>query len=51
MYILQTVGQVKKSKYRRYEILYAIKGSIQLAGLEETPKVICKDKVIGTRKA
>jgi hypothetical protein len=47
--MLQTVAQVKKSKDELYEILYAIKGSIQLAGLEETSKGICKDKVIGTR--
>ena len=49
MYMLLTAAQGKKSKYWLYEILYAIKGSIQLAGLQETSKVICKDKVIGTR--
>ncbi len=38
------------SKYVRYENPYSVIGTIKFTGLKETSKVICKDKVIGTRK-
>ena len=37
------------SKYPCYENPYNVTGTIKLTGLEETSKVIWKDKVIGTR--
>lgn len=43
----QHVGQ---SKNRRYKMPYTVIGGIKHAGLERTPKGICTDRIIGTRK-
>lgn len=40
-----------KSKNRRYEIPYTVTGGIEHTGSERTPKGICIDKIVGTRKA
>ena len=39
------------SKNHLYEKPYSVTGAIKFTGLKETSKVICKDKVVGTRKA
>ena len=39
------------SKNRLYEKPYSVTGTIKLKGLEQAPKVICTDKIIGTWKA
>lgn len=36
------------SKNGCYERPYAITGRIKAAGLEKTPKLVCKDSIIGT---
>ena len=48
MYILE-IGQVWNSKNNLYETPYTVIGGIKLAGLKETPKGICTDRIIGTR--
>ena len=42
---------MRLSKTLRYEKPYSVKGTIKQTGLEELPKGICKDRVIGTWKA
>ena len=42
---------MRLSKTLRYEKPYNVKGIIKQTGLEELPKDICKDKIIGTWKA
>ena len=42
---------VGKSKNRRYKIPYAVTGGIKHTGSERTPKGICIDRIVGTRKA
>lgn len=39
------------SKIHIYEKPYNVKGIIQLTGLKELPKFLCKDRIIGTWKA
>lgn len=41
---------VRFSKNVPYEKPFYVKGINKLAGLEQAPKDICKDKTIGTRK-
>jgi len=44
----KNIGFVGTSKIHRYENPYIVKSSIKQTGLEELPKSICKDKIIGT---
>ncbi len=39
------------SKSLLYESPYSVKGTVELAGIKEAPKGICKAKTIGTWKA
>lgn len=45
------VGLVRSSKNGDYEVPYNVTGIIKLTGLEELPKGICIDRIIGTWKA
>ncbi len=36
------------SKIRIYESPYIVKGNVKLTGSQRRPKLICKDKIIGT---
>jgi|GEM_PF-4249566 len=51
MYSCLTGQCVKQSKNRRYELLYIVTGDITHTGSERTPKGICNDRIVGTRKA
>ncbi|HGL6434151.1 hypothetical protein [Clostridioides difficile] len=39
---------VRASKTGHYERPYTVTGSIKQAGIEELPKNICTDRIIGT---
>ena len=38
------------SRYFSYEKPLCVTGAYQIPGLEQAPKSICKDRIIGTRK-
>lgn len=42
--------QMWMSKNRNNENPYIVIGDIKFAGSEKTPKILCTDKIIGTRE-
>jgi hypothetical protein len=50
MYILPTAGSVWFSKNLEHEKPQCVTGAFKLIGSKQTPKDICKDRIIGTWK-
>ena len=50
MHVHEKSWSVRSSKNRRYEKPYCVTGAMTLTGLEQAPKGICTDRIIGTRK-